>query len=124
MSVQLYWKRVIFSNETQVVVGHDRKMYPPFGNILAITGHTLSPRVSKYFVVFIFPSISVNVPTPSKVMHPQNITATRRTIKIKLQNSKCDILNKNILVREVKKIWVGLTPVYIQRLYSSISRRI
>ena len=53
------------------------KMYPPFGNILAITGHTLSPRVSKYFVVFIFPSISVNVPTLSKVMHPQNITATR-----------------------------------------------
>ena len=52
-------------------------MYPSFGNILAITGHTLSPRVSKYFVVFIFPSISVNVPTPSKVMHPQNITATR-----------------------------------------------
>ena len=31
-----------------------------------------------------------------------------RTIKIKLQNSKCDILNKQILVREVKKIWVGL----------------
>ena len=30
-----------------------------------------------------------------------------RTIKIKLQNSKCDILNKKILVREVKKIWVG-----------------
>jgi hypothetical protein len=27
--------------------------------------------------VFIFPSISVDVPTPSKVMHPQNITATR-----------------------------------------------
>jgi hypothetical protein len=26
--------------------------------------------------VFIFPSISVNVPTPSKIMHPQNITAT------------------------------------------------
>jgi hypothetical protein len=23
MSVQLYWKRVIFSDETQVVVGHD-----------------------------------------------------------------------------------------------------
>jgi hypothetical protein len=41
-----------------------------------------------------------------------------------LQNSKCDILNKKILVREVKKIWVGLTPVYIQSLYSSISRRI
>jgi hypothetical protein len=53
------------------------KMYPPFGNILAITSHTLSPRVSKYFVVFIFSSISVNVPTPSKEMHPQNITATR-----------------------------------------------
>ena len=47
-----------------------------------------------------------------------------RTIKIKLQNSKCDILNKQILVREVKKIWVGLTPVYIQSLYNSISRRI
>jgi transposase len=31
-----------------------------------------------------------------------------RTIKIKLQNSKCDILNKQILVREVKKIWIGL----------------
>ena len=31
-----------------------------------------------------------------------------RTIKIKLQNSKCDILNKQILVREVNKIWVGL----------------
>jgi hypothetical protein len=109
----------------------------PFGNILAITGHTLSPRVSKYFVVFIFPSISVNVPTPSKIMHPQNITAwpsqspdlniienVWRTIKIKLQNSKCDILNKKIIVREVKKIWVGLTPVYIQSLYNSISRRI
>jgi hypothetical protein len=24
MSVQLYWKRVIFSDETQVDVGHDR----------------------------------------------------------------------------------------------------
>jgi hypothetical protein len=47
-----------------------------------------------------------------------------RTVKIKLQNSKCDILNKKILVREVKKIWVGLTPVYIQSLYNSISRRI
>ena len=47
-----------------------------------------------------------------------------RTIKIKLQNSKCVILNKKILVREVKKIWVGLTPVYIQSLYNSISRRI
>ena len=45
-------------------------------------------------------------------------------IKIKLQNSKCDILNKNILVGEVKKIWVGLTPVYIQSLYNSIPRRI
>jgi hypothetical protein len=87
-------------------------MYPQFGNILAITGHTLSPRVSKYFVVFIFPSISVNVPTPSKVMHLQNITATRGPP------------NKNILVGEVKKIWVGLTPVYIQSLYNSIPRRI
>ena len=47
-----------------------------------------------------------------------------RTTKIKLQNSKCDILNKQIIVREVKKIWVGLTSVYIQSLYSSISRRI
>jgi hypothetical protein len=27
-------------------------------------------------------------------------------------------------VREVKKIWVGLTPVYIQSLYNSIPRRI
>jgi hypothetical protein len=32
--------------------------------------------------------------------------------------------NKKILVREVKKIWVGLTPTYIQSLYNSISRRI
>ena len=27
MSVQLYWKRVIFSDETQVVVGHDRRVH-------------------------------------------------------------------------------------------------
>jgi hypothetical protein len=96
MSVQLYWKRVIFSDETQVVVGHDRRVHAwrkadeiwrpecVVGNILAITGHTLSPRVSKYFVVFIFPSISVNVPTPSKVMHPQNIEQLK---------SNCRILN-------------------------------
>ena len=44
---------------------------------LAITRHTLSPRVSQYFVVFIVPSMSVNVPTPSKVMHPHNTTTTR-----------------------------------------------
>ena len=44
--------------------------------------------------------------------------------KIKLQNSKCDILNKKKFVREVKKIWVGLTPAYIQSLYNSIPRRI
>jgi hypothetical protein len=31
-----------------------------------------------------------------------------KTIKIKLQNSKCDFLNKKVLVREVKKIWVHL----------------
>jgi len=47
-----------------------------------------------------------------------------RTITINLQNSKCDILNIDILVREVKKICVGLTPVYIQSLYNSIPRRI
>jgi hypothetical protein len=27
MSVQLYWKRLIFSDETQVVVGHDRRVH-------------------------------------------------------------------------------------------------
>jgi hypothetical protein len=27
MSVQLYWKRVIFSDETQVVVGHDMRVH-------------------------------------------------------------------------------------------------
>jgi hypothetical protein len=27
MSVQLYWKCVIFSDETQVVVGHDRRVH-------------------------------------------------------------------------------------------------
>jgi hypothetical protein len=27
MSVQLYWKRVIFSEETQVVVCHDRRVH-------------------------------------------------------------------------------------------------
>ena len=27
MSVHLYWKRVIFSDETQVVVGHDRRVH-------------------------------------------------------------------------------------------------
>ena len=27
MSVQLHWKRVIFSDETQVVVGHDRRVH-------------------------------------------------------------------------------------------------
>ena len=27
MSVQFYWKRVIFSDETQVVVGHDRRVH-------------------------------------------------------------------------------------------------
>jgi hypothetical protein len=27
MSVQLYWKRVIFSDETQVGVGHDRRVH-------------------------------------------------------------------------------------------------
>ena len=46
------------------------KIYPPFGIFLAITGHILSSW-------FIVPSISVNVPTPSNVIHPQNITATR-----------------------------------------------
>jgi hypothetical protein len=27
MSVELYWKRVIFSDETQVVVGNDRRVH-------------------------------------------------------------------------------------------------
>jgi hypothetical protein len=27
MTVQLYWKRVIFSDETQVVVCHDRRVH-------------------------------------------------------------------------------------------------
>jgi hypothetical protein len=45
-----------------------------------------------------------------------------RTTKIKLQNSICGFFNKQLLVREVKMIWVGLTPVYIRSLYNSIPR--
>jgi hypothetical protein len=40
-----------------MITGKAYKRNPPFGNILAITGHTLSPRVSKYFVVFILQSM-------------------------------------------------------------------
>jgi hypothetical protein len=45
-------------------------MYPPFGNILAITGHTLSPRVSKYFVVFI---IGAEVSLPCQFNYIGNV---------------------------------------------------
>jgi hypothetical protein len=37
MSVQLYWKRVIFSEETQVVVCHDRRVHTMFVKSLKVS---------------------------------------------------------------------------------------
>lgn len=188
MSVQLYWKRVIFSDETQVVVGHDRRVhvwrkadeiwrpecvglrggpcvavmfwgcitFDGVGTLTEIEGNMNTTKYLETLGDNVWPVIAKIFPNGGYIFQDDNapchasrravqwkrenelnclnwpsqspdlniIENVWRTIKIKLQNSKCDILNKQILVREVKKIWVGLTPVYIQSLYNSISRRI
>ena len=184
MSVQLYWKRVIFSNEAQVVVSHDKRVhvwrkadeiwrpecvglrggprvavmfwgcitFDGVGTLTEIEGNmnttkyleTLGdnvwPVIAKIFLNggYIFQDDNASCHASRRAVQwkrenklnclnwpfqsPDIIENVWRTNKIKLQNYKCDILNKKILVREVKKIWVGLTPAYIQSLYNSISR--
>ena len=189
MSVQLYWKRVIFSDETQVVVGHDRRVhvwrkadeiwrpecvglrggprvavmfwgcitFDGVGTLTEIEGNMNTTKYLETLGDNVWPVIAKIFPNGGYIFQDDNapchvsrravqwkteselnclnwpsqspdlniIENVWRTIKIKLQNSKCDILNKKMIVREVKKIWpVGLTPVYIQSLYNSISRRI
>jgi hypothetical protein len=112
-TVRNHWKKVIFSDETKIEIGNNRKVYAwrkvdeilrPECNGLAkcwaMTGHKLSSKMFIYFSLFKLPTTGVS--------------------NTKVQRRVDDIRNAEDLKPVVAEIWTSLQLHYIRRLHDSL----